>query len=140
MQMWLTYLLSAFVGGVVAIAALIVALAIASKTGSGMSIHFGGKGTQFYKQMELIESAVRPGGVYVKYKNTGGEHATTACFRIRVFDGDGRLIAESEEAAYNEIGPGEIRDNVIASHQLEHDWVHNPNNRIDVVFRYGYLE
>ena len=105
-----------------------------------MSIHFGGQGITFYKDMELIESAVRPGGIYVKYKNTGDKHATTACFRVRVFNKDGKLIAESEEAAYNEITPGEIQENVIASHELEDDWVHNPDNKIDVVFRYGYLE
>ena len=76
----------------------------------------------------------------MKYKNTGDKHATTACFRVRVFDKDGQLIAESEEAAYNEIAPGQVRENVIASHELEHDWVHNHDNKVEVAFRYGYLE
>ena len=138
--MWWPYLLSAFIGGVVAIAALIIAVAIASKNGNTMSIHFGSKGIAFYKDIELIESAVRLGGVYVKYRNTGDKHATTACFRVRVLDQNGQLIAESEEAAYTGVAPGEIQENVIASHQLEQDWVHNPDNKIDVVFRYGYVE
>lgn len=140
MRMWWPYLLSAFIGGVIAIAALIIALAIASKSGNMMSIHFGGDGITFYKDMELMESAVRQGGIYVKYKNTGDKHATTACFKVKVFDKNDQLIAESDEAVYDDIAPGQIQEHIIASHALEHDWVHNPDNKIDVVFRYGYLE
>jgi len=140
MGMWWTYLLSAFIGGVVAIATLVVALAIVSKGGGTTGIHFGGERITLYKEMDLIESAVRPGGIYVKYKNTGDKHTTTACFRIRVFDKDGDLIAEAEEATYNEVAPGQVEENIIASHTLEHGWIHDPDNKIDVVFRYGYLE
>ena len=60
MRMWWPYFLSAFVGGVVAIAALVIASAIASKSGNMMSIHFGGQGITFYKEMELIESPSGP--------------------------------------------------------------------------------
>ena len=138
--MWWAYLLSAFLGGIVAIATLIIALAVASKRGNIMSIHFGGDRITLYKDMELIESAVRPGSIYVKYKNTGTQLATTACFRVKVFDKDGDLIAESEEAVYEETAPGQIQENVITSHQLEHGWLHDPDNKINVAFRYGYVE
>ncbi len=80
------------------------------------------------------------GGIYVKYKNIGDKHATTACFRVRVFNKSGDLIAESDEAAYSDIVPGQTQENIIASHELQDEWIHDPDNKIDVLFRYGYLE
>lgn len=77
---------------------------------------------------------------YRPFQFQGRNHAATACFRIREFDKDGDLIAESEEAAYSETAPGQTQENILTSHELEHDWVHNPDNKIDVVFRCGYFE
>ncbi len=139
--MWWAYLLSAFIGGVVALAAMVLALALVSKTSGAMSIHFGDDRRPYYKDMELLESDVRPGGIYVRYKNTGDKHAEGACFHVKVFDNNGQLIAESDELVTDaEILPGQVHEKVLASRELERDWVHNPAHRIDVEFRYGFVE
>lgn len=71
MKMWWAYLLFAFIGGVFALIAAILALALASRSGNMMSIHFGDSGFQVYKELELLDSDVRSGGIYVKFKNAG---------------------------------------------------------------------
>ena len=63
--MWL-YLLFAFLGGVLAVAALLAALLAAlglvHRSHGLMSVSFGGEAPTFYKDMELLEYEVRSGG------------------------------------------------------------------------------
>lgn len=47
-------------------------------------VQFGG-GVTFYKQLELLDSGVRSGKLYVEYKNTGHTETSTACIKVKVY-------------------------------------------------------
>ncbi len=134
--MWWAYLLSAFFGGIVAIVAAIIALTIAAKSGNLVSIHFGNAGCTFYKDLELLDSDVRYGGIYVKYKNTGDKTTTAACFRVKLYDEEGRLFAESEDTVFDEIAPDEIQEHMIKFQALDAAVLHDPKNRVEIQLRY----
>ena len=101
----LLFLLAAFVGGVVAITALLIAFALSTRSSSGLlSVHFGGGGEiTFYKDLRLLDSGVRNGKLYVKYENVGDTTTTTACFKVKVYDADDRLIDTLSGSQHQEV-------------------------------------
>ena len=141
MNQVLLYLLAAFLGGVVAVAALLIAFALSTRaTGSLMSVHFGGGGdVTFYKHLKLVDSGVRDGKLYVKYTNIGDTETSTACFKVKVYTNGDRLIAESEEAAYDTTPPGATTENIIESESLA-GVLADPDNTVKIKLTYGYVE
>ena len=141
MNQILLYLLAAFLGGVVAIAALLIAFALSTRaTGTLMSVHFGGGGgVTFYKRLELLDSGVRDGRLYVKYTNIGDTETSTACFKVKVYSNGDRLVAESDEAAYETTPPGATTENIIESESLS-EFLADPENTVKIKLLYGYIE
>ena len=91
--------------------------------------------------MELLEYEIRSGGVWVRYRNTGDQETTTACFRIKIYDNGDRLIDEREEAVYETAEPGSTKENIIKLYDVRAgEPVDLSDKRVGVEFRYGYLE
>jgi hypothetical protein len=137
----LLYLLAAFLGGVVAIAALLIAFALSTRSSGGLlSVHFGGGGgVTIYKDLRLLESGVRDGKLYVKYENVGDTETTTACFKVKVYTDGDRLIGESEESTYDTTAPGATNENIIESESLS-ELLADSSNTTKVMLTYGYVE
>lgn len=137
----LLYLLAAFLGGILTILAVLIAFALSTRSSGGLlSVHFGGGGgVTFYHDMRLLDSEVRNGRLYVKYENSGDTPTTTACFKVKVYDHDKRLIGESEEAAYDTTAPGCTNENIIESESLS-ELLANGDNTAVVTLTYGYIE
>ena len=134
-------MLAAFLGGIIAIGALLIAFALSTRSSGGLlSVHFGGGGgVTFYKGLRLLDSDVRDGKLYVKYENVGDTTATTACFKVKVYHAHGRLVAESEEVAYDTTAPGDTNENIIDSDSIaEH--LANTDNKVNVTLTYGYID
>ncbi|TWT77550.1 hypothetical protein Pla123a_22110 [Posidoniimonas polymericola] len=137
--MWWAYLLCAFGGGVAALAALAIAITTTSRRNGLMSITFGGDSPKQYDDLELLEHEVRPGGVYVRYRNNGRETSGSVSFRVKVYEPGDRLIAEVMVFTDEPVAPGGVGENILPAYELERSWVQDPANRIHVMLLHGWL-
>jgi hypothetical protein len=126
--------LCGFVGGVIAVILL-------GKANGHFSIGFSrSPGPEFYKDVEILEHAPRPQGVYVRFRNHGSKPIEMANFKVRGYKGD-KLWAEFEEGAYSETQPGQEQEAILKLVDYR-----NPTKifdlsdcRVDVKFLYGYV-
>jgi hypothetical protein len=126
--------LCGFVGGVIAVILL-------GKANGHFSIGLSrGPGPEFYKDVEILEHAPRPQGVYVRFRNRGNKPIEMANFKVRGYKGD-KLWAEFEEGAYSETQPGQEQEAILKLLDYR-----NPTKtldlsdcRVDVKFLYGYV-
>ena len=81
---------------------------ISPRQASGnLSIGFSrGPGPAFYKEVEILDHAPRPQGIYVRFRNRGNRPIAMARFKVRGYEWD-KLWAEFEESAYSETQPTE---------------------------------
>ena len=126
--------LCGFVGGVIAVILL-------RKSSGHLTFGFSpGPGPEFYKDVEILEHAPRPQGVYVRFRNRGGKPIEMANFKVRGYRGD-KLWAEFEEGAYSETQPGQEQEAILKLLDYR-----NPTKafdlsdcRLDVRFLYAYV-
>jgi hypothetical protein len=74
-----------------------------------------GPGPEICRDVELLEHASRPQGLYVRFRNTGAKPIETAHFRIRGYR-DGKLWAEFQEGVYAEAKPGDEHEGILPLH------------------------
>jgi hypothetical protein len=72
-----------------------------------LQISRGDGGPEIYKDVEVLEHATRPQGLYVRFKNTGSKPTEMTQFRVRGYK-DGKLWAEFEETK-----PGEEQEGIL---------------------------
>ena len=126
--------LCGFVGGVVAVILL-------GRANGHFSVGFSrGPGPEFYKDVEILEHAPRPQGVYVRFRNCGSKPIEMANFKVRGYKGD-KLWAEFEEGACSETQPGQEHEAILKFLDYR-----NPTKtldlsdcQVDVKFLYGYV-
>jgi hypothetical protein len=104
--------LCGFVGGLVAVAAGFFFFYRTLPSSGYLQISRGDGGPEIYKDMEVLEHASRPQGLYVRFKNTGSKPTETTLFRVRGYK-DGKLWAEFEETIYSETKPGEEQEAIL---------------------------
>jgi hypothetical protein len=131
--------LCGFLGGVVAVLGA-VAIFMRQLKGSDSVTFSRGSKTEFYTDVEVLEHALRPQGVYVRFRNSGSKPIEMAHFKVRGFK-DGKLWAEFEEGAYSETQPGQEQEAILKLRDYR-----DPNNifdlsdcRVEVKFLYGYV-
>jgi hypothetical protein len=126
--------LCGFVGGVIAVILL-------GKANGHFSIGFSrGPGPEFYKDVEILEHAARPQGVYVRFRNHGSKPIEMANFKVRGYKGE-KLWAELEEAAYSETQPGQEQEAILKllDYRSPTKTFDLSDCRLDVRFLYGYV-
>jgi hypothetical protein len=99
-----------------------------------------GPGPEIYRDVEVLEHAPRPQGVYVHFRNTGTKPIEMANFKIRGYQ-DGKLWGEFEEAVYAEIRPGDEHEAILPlCEHLDGLLTFNPPDysTIKVAFLYAY--
>ena len=103
--------LCGLIGG--ALAALACVFLLLNRLGKSDVITISkGSGTEFYKDVEILEHGFAPQGIYVRYRNRGAKPIEVAHFKVRGFK-DGRLWAESETSAYAETSPGQEQEAIL---------------------------
>lgn len=104
--------LCGFFGGLVAVAAGLFFFYRTLPSSGYLQISRGDGGPEIYKDVEVLEHASRPQGLYVRFKNTGSKPTEMTQFRVRGYT-DGKLWAEFEETIYSEIKPGEEQEAIL---------------------------
>lgn len=137
--MWWAYLLCAFMGGVVALAALAIALVVSSRGTGLMSISFGGDAPKECDHVRLVDSEIRPGGVYVRYENFGDQPLGSVGFLVKLYESGDRLIAEETAFTNEVVAAGSTAESILETHRLEPAWLHAPGARVDVKLQHGWL-
>jgi hypothetical protein len=124
--------LCGFVGGVIAVILL-------GRANGHFSVGFS-RGPEFYKDVEILEHAPRPQGVYVRFRNLGSKPIEMANFKVRGWKGD-KLWAEFEEGAYSETQPGQEQEAILKlqDHRNPTKIFDLSDCRVDVKFLYGYV-
>ena len=141
MQQIVIYILCAVGGGVVAVVAFLVALRMLSRESSSTTISFGSPRVFIYKHIELLAYDKRPGGVYVKFRNTGDKPLTTVVFDVRVFDGEGNLVDQLEYTLYQRVPAGATEEGIVKAMDYRSlRPVDLDGDKIEVRVKYGYIE
>jgi hypothetical protein len=104
--------LCGFLGGLVAVAIGAFFFFRAVPSSGYLQISRGEGGPEIYKDMEVLEHASRPQGIYVRFKNTGSKPTEMTLFRVRGYK-DGKLWAEFEETIYSETKPGAEQEAIL---------------------------
>ena len=104
--------LCGFLGGLVAVAAGLFFFYRTLPSSGYLQISRGDGGSEIYKDMEVLEHASRPQGLYVRFKNTGSKSTEMTQFRVRGYK-DVRLWAEFDETIYSETKPGEEQEGIL---------------------------
>ena len=137
-QLFLTGLCG-FAGGVLAVLAAVLFFTWQLK-GSDSITFSRGRGPEFYRDVELLEHAPRPQGLYIRYRNRGAKPIEMAHFKVRGYK-DGKLWAEFEEGAYSETQPGQEGEAILRLHDYR-----DPSKifdlsdcRVEISFLYGYI-
>ena len=128
-----------FVGGVIAVLGA-VALFMRQLKGSDSVTFSRGPGPELYRDVELIEHAPRPQGLYVRYRNRGTKPIEMAHFKVRGYK-EGKLWAEFEKGAYAETHPGQEQETILQLHDYR-----DPSKifdlsdcQVEISFLYGYV-
>ena len=132
--------LCGFAGGVIAVGAAIFYFYRLLPSSGYVQITRGDRGPELYKDVEVLEYAPRPQGLYVRFKNTGSKPIEMASFRVRGYK-DGKLWAELEDAIYSETPPGTEQEGILKLRDYR-DGTKTfdlSDCRIEVTVRYGYV-
>jgi hypothetical protein len=97
-------------------------------------------GQEIYKEVEILEHAPRPQGLYVRYRNCGTKPIEMAEFKVRGFK-ENLLWAEFEEGAYAETQPGQQQEAILKLHDNRDPCktVDLVDCRVEVTFLYGFV-
>lgn len=99
-----------------------------------------GPGPELYRDVEVLEHAFRPQGLYVRFRNRGAKPIEMAHFKIRGYK-DGKLWAEFEEGAYSETQPGQEQEAILKLHDYRSPgkFFDLTDCRVEVSFLFGYI-
>ena len=103
--------LCGFLGGVVAVAGVVAIFMRQLKRSDAITISRG-PGPEWYKDVEVLEHARRPQGLYIRFRNCGAKPIEMAQFKVRAYK-DGKLWVEFDEAVYSETQPGEEQEGIL---------------------------
>jgi hypothetical protein len=128
-----------FAGGALAIMGA-VALFMRQLKGSDSVTFSRGPGPELYRDVELLEHAPRPQGLYIRYRNRGTKPIEMAHFKVRGYR-EGKLWAEFEEGTYAETAPGQEQEAILRLHDYrDHSKTFDLSDcRVEVCFQYGYV-
>ena len=104
--------LCGFLGGLVAVAVGFFLVYRILPASGYLQISRDGGGPEMYKDVEVLEHASRPQGLYIRFRNTGSKPTEMALFRVRGYK-EGRLWAELEETVYAETSPGAEQEAIL---------------------------
>lgn len=85
-------------GAVTVILLLAIYFAVTLRSGAADFIGFSVEATKKYTEIDILDHEIRDGGIWVRYRNTGGKLASDPLFKLRRFK-DGKLHHESLEYA-----------------------------------------
>ena len=91
-------LIGGLVGAVAVILLLAIYFAVTLRSGAADFIGFSVEASKKYTEIEILDHEIRDGGIWVRYRNTGGKLASDPFFKLRRFR-DGNLHHESLEYA-----------------------------------------
>jgi len=126
-------------GGVIAVVGAAV-LFMRQLKGSDSVTFSRGPGPEFYKDVDILEHAPRPQGLYVRFRNRGTKPIEMAHFKVRGYK-DGKLWAEFEEGTYSETRPGQEQEAILQLHDYRDrsKFFDLSDCRVEVTFLYGYV-
>ncbi|EDY16735.1 hypothetical protein CfE428DRAFT_5698 [Chthoniobacter flavus Ellin428] len=132
--------LCGLVGGLIAVAAGLFYFYRTLPASGYLQISRGDGGPELSKDVEVLEHASRPQGLYVRFKNTGSKPIEMAHFRVRSYK-DGKLWAEFEETIYSETSPGMEQEGILKLRDYRDGskTFDLSDCRIEVTVLYGYV-
>jgi hypothetical protein len=124
--------LCGFVGGVIAVVLL-------GKASGNLTFGFSPR-PEFYKEVEILEHAPRPQGMYIRFRNRGNKPIEMAHFKVRGYKGD-KLWAEFEEGVYSETQPGQEQEAILKlqDYRAPTKIFDLSDCRVEVGFLYGFV-
>jgi hypothetical protein len=131
--------LCGFAGGAVAVLGA-VAFFMRQVKGSDSVTFSRGPGPEFYRDVELLDHAPRPQGLYVRYRNCGRKPIEMAHFKVRGYK-EGKLWVEFQEGAYSETHPGQEQEAILRLHDYRDrtKTFDLSDCRVEVSVLYGYV-
>ncbi len=131
--------LCGFLGGAIAFLGAL-AIVLRQLKGSDSVTFSRGRGPEFYKDVEILEHAPRPQGLYVRFRNCGTKPIEMANFKVRGYK-EGKLWAEFEEGAYVVTQPGKEQETILKLHDYRDcgKTFDLSGCRVEIEFLYGYV-
>ena len=103
-------------------------------------IFSNGASPEIYKDVEVLEHAPRPHGLYVRFRNRGAKPIEAAYFKVRGYK-DGKLWAEFEGNSYSETQPGQEQETILTlqDNRDRSKTFDLSECRVEVKFLYGFV-
>ena len=100
----------------------------------------GGPGPEVYREVEVLEHAPRPQGLYVRFQNRGSKSTEMIHFRVRGFKND-KLWWEIQESSYSETQPSQVQEAILKFHDYrDHNKTFDLSEcRVEVKCLYGFV-
>ena len=108
--------------------------------GSDSIIFSRSPGPERYKDVEILEHAPRPQGIYVRFRNSGAKPIEMTHFKVRGYKG-GKLWAEFQEGAYSVTQPGKEQEAILKLQDYRDGGktFDLSDCRVEVEFLFGYV-
>ena len=113
LKQFLGYFGSAVLGSLFTVVAFCVCLFVAVNWFGFTAISFNPNVEDRYTDIEILDSALRNGTVYVRFKNTGAKIIEGAIFEVEVRNADGILVGEHEGILDIRVPPGSVEEGIL---------------------------
>ena len=133
-------ILCGFFGGIIAVVIGVFCLYRSVPESGYLQMSRHHKRPEMYKDIEVLEHAPRPQGLYVRFKNTGTKPTEMANFKVRGYKG-GKLWAEFEETVYSDTKPGEEQEGILKLRDYRDGskTFDLSDCRVEVTLKYAYI-